>query len=264
MLARAMALLFCLGCASAPPAHQRIERRADARASREVLWNATAVRFAPGTGRDLLIHFHGAAWLPIQVAPAALHVAVVHLGSGSRVYEQPFLDPEAFPRLLESLGAKFDRVYVSAFSAGYGAVRAILRTHADAIEGVLLLDGLHTSYVPEGSPGTLDIAKLEPFVAFARRAVAEEKAFVVSHSEIVPGSYASTTECADHLLSALALRRKAVQRRGPAGMRQLSEARGGRFVVLGYAGTTAAGHVDHLHALGELLRLPEIGARRPW
>ena len=232
---------------------QRAERSREMRAIDGVL--PKPVQLARGSGRDLLIHFHGAAWLPVQAAPAAMSVAVVNLGSGSRVYEHPFLDASTLPRLLQSLDAQFDRVYLSGFSAGYGAIRAILNTHPDKIEGVLLLDGLHTSYVPEGKPGVLDGAKLEPFVAFARRAAAGEKAFVFTHSEVFPGTYASTTECADHLLAQLGLKRKAVLEWGPVGMQQLSEVRKGRFVLRGHAGNSAPDHVDHLHAIGEFLRL---------
>jgi hypothetical protein len=38
------------------------------------------------------------------------------------------------------------------------------------------------------------------------------------------------------------------------GMQQLSEARGGRFLLAGYAGNSAPDHVDQLHALPEWLR----------
>ena len=37
-------------------------------------------------------------------------------------------------------------------------------------------------------------------------------------------------------------------------MQQLSEAHRGGFHVLGFAGNSAADHVDHLYALGEWLR----------
>jgi hypothetical protein len=236
--------------------HRRLERAETSRETRAIEGVLPKpVQFSPGSGPDLLIHFHGAAWLPIQSAPQDLSVAVVNLGSGSAVYERPFLEADAFPHLVASLERKFDRVYISGFSAGYGAIRAILRTHPDDVAGVLLLDGLHTSYVPDGKPGPLDATKLEPFVAFARRAVAGEKSFVFMHSEVYPGTYASTTECADHILKQLGLTRTAVLQWGPGGMQQLSEVRSGRFVLRGYAGNSAPDHVDHLHAIGEFMRL---------
>jgi len=36
-------------------------------------------------------------------------------------------------------------------------------------------------------------------------------------------------------------------------MQQLSEIRKGRFELLGFAGNSAPDHVDHLHAMPELL-----------
>jgi hypothetical protein len=80
-----------------------------------------------------------------------------------------------------------------------------------------------------------------------------EKRFVVTHSEIFPGTFASTTETADWLLRALSLRRTPVLRWGPRGMQQLSEVRVGGFEVLGFAGNSAPDHVDHLHAMPEFL-----------
>jgi hypothetical protein len=122
---------------------------------------------------------------------------------------------------------------------------------------VLLLDGMHTSYVPDRTAlaegGALDTTNLAVFAEFARAAVRGEKRFVVTHSEIFPGTFASTTETADWLLGTLGLRRTPVLRWGPRGMQQLSEVRAGRFEMLGFAGNSAPDHVDHLHALPELL-----------
>jgi hypothetical protein len=111
------------------------------------------------------------------------------------------------PRIKQSWAS----ITLSAFSAGYGAVREILRRpeYFALVNNVLLLDGIHTSYVPEGTPaadgGALDSAALDVFVKFAREAVAGRKGVVFTHSEIFPGTYASTTECADYLLEQLSL-----------------------------------------------------------
>jgi hypothetical protein len=80
-----------------------------------------------------------------------------------------------------------------------------------------------------------------------------EKRFLVTHSEIFPGTFASTTETADWLLHSLGLRRKPVLRWGPRGMQQLSAVRAGRFELLGFAGNSAPDHIDQLHAMPELL-----------
>jgi len=183
---------------------------------------------------DLVVHFHGAAWLPEQAVAGlggATVVAVVNLGAGSGAYHSAFTDPSAFDSLLAGVSRevsaaigrtpRLGRLALVGFSAGHGAVRAILREprHFAKIDAVLLLDGMHTSYVPEGAVLT----------------------------------YAATTETSDWLLRALGLRRTPVLRWGPRGMQQLSEVRAGRFELLGFAGNSGPDHIDHLHAMPELL-----------
>lgn len=221
---------------------------------------------------DLVVHFHGAAWLPEQaVASLGRNVAtaVVNVGSGSGAYDRAFADPSVFDSLLAgvtressaALGApvRLGRLTLVGFSAGHGAVRAILREprHFARVSAVLLLDGMHTSYVPDGTVlaagGALDTTNLVAFADFARAAMRGEKRFLVTHSEIFPGTFASTTETADWLLHALALHRTPVLRWGPRGMQQLSEVHAGRFELRGYAGNTAPDHIDQLHAMPELL-----------
>ncbi|WP_373062166.1 hypothetical protein [Gemmatimonas sp.] len=138
-------------------------------------------------------------------------------------------------------------------------MRAILRDprHMARVDAVMLLDGMHTSYVPEGqvlaAGGVLDTANLASLTEFARASVRGEKRMLIAHSEIFPGTYASTTETADRTIQSLGLRRTPVLEWGPRGMQQLSAVRIGRFEVLGFAGTTAPDHIDQLHAMRELL-----------
>ena len=154
---------------------------------------------------------------------------------------------------------RIGRLTLVGFSAGHGAVRAILREprHFARIDDILLLDGMHTSYVPEGTVlangGTIDTTNLVAFASFARAAMRGEKRFLVTHSEIFPGTFASTTETADWLLRAVGLRRTPVLRWGPRGMQQLSEVRSGKFEVLGFAGNSAPDHVDQFQSMPELL-----------
>jgi hypothetical protein len=216
----------------------------------------------------LFIHFHGGTWLPEVAAARAGGTAVitVQLGTGSAVYAGPFRDPALFARLMAEAETKagftFSSVSLTSWSAGYGAVREILNVpeHYARVERVLLIDGLHTGYV-DGKPGAgpsqesqLEIDGLDIFLRFGRDAVAGRKRMVVTHSAIFPGTYASTTETADWLLAQLGVARKPVLRWGPMGTQQLSEARAGKFLLIGYAGNTAPDHMDHLHALPELLR----------
>ena len=229
----------------------------------------------PAPGYGLLIHFHGAPYIPylaMRAGQPPMTVVAVNLGSGSSAYERPFLDPGAFPALVDSALARAgtdnrpERIFLSGFSAGYGAIRSILREHAERVDGVLLLDGLHASYVPEGrvlsAGGRVDSTDMAPFVAFARRAARREKVFLFTHSEIFPGTYVSTTEAADFLLAELGLERTPVLDWGPVGMQQVSRAGSGAFDVLGFAGNSAPDHVDHLHGMPEFLALLLEDGRR--
>ncbi len=213
----------------------------------------------------LFIHFHGGTWLPEVAAARVGNTAVIsiQLGAGSSVYAKPFADQKLFERLISEAESKadvkFSPITLTAWSAGYGAVREILKTPENyaRVDRALLIDGLHTGYVG-GKPGPqeseLETDKLEIFLQFARDAVAGRKQMIITHSEIFPGTFASTTETADWLLRQLGLKRRAVAQWGPMGTQQLSEVRVGKFLLVGYAGNSAPDHVDQLHSLPDYLR----------
>ncbi|MFT3746613.1 MAG: hypothetical protein QM785_20260 [Pyrinomonadaceae bacterium] len=227
----------------------------------------------PNKRVPLIIHFHGVSWLmEYHIAkhfPKAALITV-NLGSGSRVYGDPFTQREMFGNLIDeaakTVGLKkgWSSITLVGFSAGYGAVRAILRHEQNfkIVNNVLLLDGIHASYVPEGKRladgGIIKADDLDSYVKLAREAVAGNKKFMISHSEIFPGTYASTTECVDYLLSTLGIKRKARLKNGPVGMQQTSEVDVKNFHIRGYAGNTGADHGDQLQAMPEWLKLLKI------
>lgn len=217
----------------------------------------------------LFIHFHGGTWLPEVAAAKVGKTAVlsIQVGSGSGAYAKPFSDAQLLTRLLNEAenkaGVKFAPLTLTAWSAGYGAVREILKVpeHYARVDRVLLIDGLHTGYVDgrlqsQGGPqgARLEAVGLEIFLQFARDAVANRKQMIITHSEIFPGTFASTTETADWLLAQLGLNRQPVLKWGPMGTQQLSEVRAGKFLLIGYAGNSAPDHVDQLHSLPDYLR----------
>ena len=223
---------------------------------------------------SLIVHFHGSAASVSEYAAARLRddhvIATVQLGSCSGIYDRSFSNAMVFDTLLANVRSSatrilqrnvtFERIILSGWSAGYGAVRAILRdsTRADMIDGVLLLDGLHTGYIPDrrvvSEGGQIDTTNFAAFLRYARWAMAGHKRFLITHSEIFPGTFASTTESANHMIDALGLKRSPVLEWGVLGMQQTSRARAGRFEVRGYAGNAGPDHVDHLHALDYFVR----------
>lgn len=212
----------------------------------------------------ILFFFHGGSWIP-QVAAVRNHVAVVSVqaGAGSAAYAQLFGDPKRFPALLREAeskaGTRFGHVMLGGWSAGCGAIRQILKTPESyqRVDSVLLIDGMHTGYV-DGKPGPLESRinpdNLEVWLQLSRDAIQSRKRMVVTHSEIFPGTFASTTETADYLVTQLGLAPHTVLKWGPMGLQQLSEAKAGRLLLIGYAGNSAPDHVDQLHSLPVFLK----------
>ena len=220
----------------------------------------------------LIVHFHGAPWLVEhhvrERRPQGALIAV-QIGAGSRVYADAFSDSARFATLLTEASSKlaelagrpatWDSIALSSFSAGYGAIRSILSRPEDfkRVGAVILADSLHASYVgdaaaPRATDLPVDETTLEPFLRFAEEAAAGRKRMWVAHSEIYPGTYASTTETGNALLRRLSLPRQPVLKPGPIGMQQLSEAAKGGFHLAGFAGNSAPDHMDHLYGLGDL------------
>src|SRR5688572_6439260 len=221
----------------------------------------------------LVVHFHGAAFIPeyaVTQAGKNYVTAVVQLGAGNGVYDVNFSPPGAFDTLVASVRrtlavqlarpVEIETIILSGFSAGHGAIRAILRDslHFHQVAAILLLDGLHTGYEPPGTPvatgGKLSPTSLLEIARFARAAGAGQKRMLITHSEIFPGTFASTTETAAYVLEQLQLQRRPVLKWGPLGMQQTSEAQRGHFLLMGFAGNSAPDHIDHFHGMYHFLR----------
>jgi hypothetical protein len=228
--------------------------------------------FDPARPFILIVHFHGAPWLVehhVRERRPQTALISVQIGAGSRVYSDAFADPARFATLLTEASSKlaelagrpatWESIALSSFSAGYGAIRSILSRPDDfkRVGAVILADSLHASYVgdpvaPRAADLPVDETTLDPFLKFAEEAAAGRTRMSVTHSEVYPGTYASTTETGNALLRRLSLPRQPVLKPGPIGMQQLSEAVRGGFQLAGYAGNSAPDHVDHLYGLGDL------------
>jgi hypothetical protein len=209
---------------------------------------------------SLLVFLHGGAWLP-EVIASQRGMAVLTI-QRSTPYADMFAQASSFATIMKTAsstaGLRWSTVTLAGWSAGCGGIREILRAAESVavVDEVLLIDGVHTSYIHD-KPGPLeseiDTGKLSPFLAFAKLAAADKKRLLVTHSEIFPGTFASTTETADWLLHELSVPRRAILEWGPMKTQMLSEAASGSFRLIGFAGNAAPDHVDQLHALRELL-----------
>ncbi len=226
---------------------------------------------------DLVVHFHGAPPVlgrALREAGLNAAVAVENLGTISQDYGGAYtvvarlddLERRAM-RLVERAcpGQTYRprRLALSAWSAGYAAVGAIL-SHpelAARVDAVLLSDGLHGAFLASGWR-EMPLTALAPFVDFARRAVSGTRLMAITHTAIETAGYASTTETTSFLLDRLGMERVVF---APAesrfGMELESEASRGNFTVEGYSGGNEAAHARQLHSIGRTLFVP---LRRRW
>jgi len=215
---------------------------------------------------DLVVHFHGAASVvEREFASAGLSAVLVTVNYRglSRAYEEPFSDPILFQTLLDetlaelktrarvAANAAWRRVCISSFSAGFGAVRAVLKVPAyfERIDALYLADTLYAGYVGAGPDRQVNPEHMHDFRRFAIEAAAGRKTLIVTHSYLEPGTYAGTHETADVLLAAAGVERRTVDEAGPAGMQVVSRADAGGLHVYGCAGTTGEDHLAHLRNL---------------
>jgi hypothetical protein len=227
------------------------------------------LKIQPGQKKPvpLAVMFHGGTWLP-EAAAMRLRTAVItiQLGAGSGSYASALADAGRFDAILsaaeQKVGVRFQPITLAGWSAGCGAIRELLKQPAsmNRVDRIVAIDGIHTDYLG-GAPGPvesqLETTKLQGWLRFARDAMAGRRRLLITHTEIFPGTYASTTETSDWLIRELGLRRHAVLEWGPMGTQRVSDTRAGRLRIQGYAGNTAPDHVDQLQALVDWLRLVE-------
>ncbi len=221
---------------------------------------------------DLVIHFHGSPPVfekALRESGLNAAIAVENLGVLSKAYQSRYAQEAMFPHLQRRIVKLVDRacpgaehrprrVALSAWSAGYAAVQSVLANpeRAANIDAVLLADGMHSAFIHEHDRSLPDNA-LQPFVDFARVAVAGKKLMVVTHSDVTTRQYASTTESTNFVLEKLGLSRKIAEHAGPLdGMQQLTTAGAGNFTVTGYDGGDETAHSQHLWAFRHTLLEP--------
>lgn len=224
----------------------------------------------------LVVHFHTAPWFAIQEhlrRDAREPLLVFALGEGSTTYRIPFEDTNRFSRIIAQVQnelrqrssnseATIAAVDVSSFSAGYGAVRELVRTPAsfNLLRRVVLLDSLYGGLEPatSGSTNRVPLAEhIDVWVPFARAAMRGEKTFVLTHTQITTRSYASTFECAAALLQRVGIKPNKI---APGSVPAASEPRyplliradRGRFHVWSYAGDDAESHMTHPRHLADV------------
>ncbi|MBW2455736.1 MAG: hypothetical protein JRI68_14560 [Deltaproteobacteria bacterium] len=213
----------------------------------------------PADHYDVLIHFHGGESARRLLAPAGLNlvIATVDAGVGSKAYGEAYHGPQPLEEALATIHAALSPaqlryLILSSWSAGYGAVREVLRAHPSVPNAVILLDSVHASYQEDGE--SLLEESLAPFVSLSQRAKAEAAVVVLTHSEIRPPDYASTAEVASYLIAQVSGRRRYAGLLPVHGIEAKTTYDAGMLHIRGFTGTGKEAHCAHLKMLPDILR----------
>lgn len=241
-------------------------------------------RVPPDGRARLVVHFHTVAWFTIQEhlrRESKLPLLNFALGEGSATYARPFQDSARFQdwlRVVESelvsrgapVNVRVVSVDLSSFSAGYGAVREILKleTNRNVIACILLCDSLYGGLAETNAPyprRKVLAEHVEPWRAFVETAARGEKTFLLTTSDIETASYASTSECGSAVASVVGAEFKPVTKDSCAAAREpqyplVRRADLGHFHVWNYAGTNAQAHLTHVRHLADLWRALDAAA----
>jgi hypothetical protein len=228
-----------------------------------------------GGAYDLIVHFHGlsaAQESNIERSHVNAVVATLNLGMGSGPYEEAFRGAWTFPHLVKLLektvaksgradGAHLGRIALSAWSAGYGSVGAILRVPANAkrIDAVLLADCPHSDFT-DARHHVVDDGPLAKYAKIAEAAIKGDKLFALTHSSITTTGYPNTTETIGELLRMVGVEKEPMVSDGPRGMLEVYESHRGDFHVKGFLGTQVKDHIDHIWGMNETV-LPYLRDR---
>jgi hypothetical protein len=230
----------------------------------------------PGNIADVLVHFHGdpqTFWNNAKYANLNAIIVTVNYSGLSSAYSTPFSNQALFGQVVAEAQQKFrdvrgnqsltwDKLAVSSFSAGYGAVREILKssTYRNDIDVLGAFDSLYATTAPDSTP--LD-SQMVDYKTFAALAKAGSKTFLYSHSKVPTGTYEETRECGDELMQYLGITASPYNVDGLGALDFYRHVRSGNFELWGANGTDGDSHLEHLRYSGEFLeempiaKLPE-------
>ena len=225
---------------------------------------------------DVVFHFHGMSRAQeVNTTKAGLNAAVVsiNLGVASDKYEQHFRDPHSFDALLATThrlvvaskrvpGAKPGRVALSAWSAGFASVSAILKQESarSKVDAVLLADGLHAAYT-NPKHHVVDERSLAKYARLSAEAMHGDKLFVLTHSSNPDVRLCERrTETVGTLLRLASVEKGPPPATAPRSMQPIYQVHRGDFYVTGFEGHGVHDHIDHIWAMGDTM-FPLLASR---
>lgn len=220
----------------------------------------------------IVIHLHGKSQLVQDLfikSKFPFPLITIHLGVFSSPYRIAFSDSNFLAAILNEAIRKIGNdkgvdlsstkvnIILTSFSAGYGGIREILKneTYYQMISAIILLDGLHSDYAFESNRKIPNPEQMKDFLRFARDAVKFKKHFIITHSEIIPEGYSSTTETAQYLIDSTFTEKVFAERKWSDDFVQKYYAFNGYFRVFGFYGDKAKDHMQHLYNFHRFLEL---------
>jgi hypothetical protein len=267
----ALMVPFCFAAVAAAQVPTATGRQIGMSAPEWKIFIPSTYQQRPGNVADLLVHFHGdpqTFWNNANYANLNTVIVTVNYNGLSSAYSTPFSNSALFGSLMNEALTKvraepdfpdtlnWDKIGVSSFSAGYGAVREILKqpTYRNDIDSLLAADSLYATTAADGTP--LD-SQLVDYKTFATAAKNGTKTFIYSHSQVVtnvgPDGYESTYECADELMQHLGVTASAINTNGLGTLNFYRKAQTGNFKLWGATGSDGDSHLEHLRYIGEFL-----------
>lgn len=229
--------------------------------------------YKPGKAINLTIHFHSAIWHAIQEhldRGATDPVIAFYPGEGSTIYSKSFDDKQRLSRWFGIVAqqcikrgapsdAKVMSLSISSFSAGFGAVRQVIKdeTAFKMLRRVVLCDSMYGSLDETAATRTPAKEHIECWKALAEAAIKGEKTFCVSYSQVPTPDYASSSECAAALVRLLGGDLKTVEKGTLSATLDhefplLDRFDKGNFHVWGYGGEDGQAHMTHARHLADL------------
>jgi hypothetical protein len=230
-------------------------------------------------GVDLVFHFNAAMLADKSWRRSNMNAVIVSQAFGdfgTSQYDDHYADRARFGRMvdevLRSIGRARSRENLHArhitlvgWSAGFAAVGKILgvQRYFDMVDSIVLLDGLHARYLvkpnetkhPYMGVEHVDKEQLSTFIRFAREAADGKKQMIVTHTNIMTPDYATSKEACLAMLGVLGIEpRAAAPDEQLFGMTLRTRADKGGLHVLGFRGNMPSDHMDHLYAVGDVMR----------
>ncbi|MGE3172247.1 MAG: hypothetical protein AB7O97_06435 [Planctomycetota bacterium] len=225
--------------------------------------------FVPPAGDHvpLAVHFQGGVQIAEENFARMRRTGVLlasRLSGRSSAFTAPYRDPAAFRALLAAgerelsrrcgRDVRFGPILITFFSAGYGAVRELLKEPEffERITALVSADSIYASVVAADVRAP-EAEQMVDFLRFAQAAARGDKTFVLAHG-MYPTDYASTAECADLVLASVAGAREPSRAFTERGVPIAAECHVGGFHLYTFDEATPGIHVDCLYMIPELVR----------